>query len=178
MVTLENLKDELKKKKFMDLATMIVKYQKFKVCVAVKKMDGIDIKEATKALYFSMGCKYIKTKERIKTIPTTLYMCLDEVIAKCIQPLTPLVEEEKNLYKRDYTKKKAIPPIAKLDIVKQPVSTNNIEYGVKSGNNIMLMLSRKYALGFLAGLKNLNKEKEIDAKVVTVELGDITEDKQ
>lgn len=173
--TLDNLDEGLKKKKFMDMATFIVKYQKFKTSVAVEKMKDIDIANTTKSSYFSLGCSYLKTKERKRTMPPILYKCIDEVVNKCIQPLTPSIEEERKIKKQNYTKKEALPPVAKLDIVKQPISTNNIEYGVKSGNTIMLMPNREYALGFLAGLKNLNKEKEIDAKVVTVEIGDINE---
>ena len=168
----ENLKQDLNKKKFIDLATAIVKYQKFKGKIAVQKMTGIAMSEATKANYFNLGCTYIKTKEKKKCVPTTLYKCLDEVVNKCIQPLTPSLEEQKSIYKRNYTKKDATPPVAKLEIINKPIATSNIEYGVKFDNNIMLMVNRDYALGFINGLKFCGKK---NAKVITVEIGNINE---
>ena len=169
--TLENLEQDLKKKNFMDLAMNIVKYQKFKTNIALKKFN-VNFKDNTKSNYFGLGIMYLKNKERRKSIPTTLYNCIDECLEKHVQALTPSVEEERGKIRRNYTRKSAIPPIAKLEIINKPVSTNNIEYGVKIGDMITLMPNREYARGFLAGIKSL---KEVEAKVITVELGDINE---
>ena len=174
---LDNLKEDLKKKRFYDIAEYIIKYQKFKSNVSIAKMNNLtDISTSTKLNYFNFCTTYLRTGNKHKAVPSTLYKCLDELLSKHVQPLTPSVDEEWKPKKKIkvYQRKNATLPVAKLEIVKNPVATN-IEYGVKIDNTIMLMPSRDYALGFLGGLKNLNKNKEIEAKVVTVELGDINE---
>lgn len=174
---LENLKESLKMKKFYNMAEYIIKYQKFKSSVALTKMNNLDISNSTKINYFNFGVAYLKTGNKHRALPSTLYACIDELVAKHVQPLIPKIEEErqeKNWVKK-FQKKEAVLPVSKLEIVNKPLTTN-IEYGVKSNNNIMLMPSRDYALEFLAGLKKLNPNKEIEAKVVTVELGELSEE--
>lgn len=172
MTTLENLKEGLKAKNLMDIAIAIVKYQKFKTPIAISKMPN-NIKEATKVNYFTLGCRYLKNREKSKYVPSTLYNCIDELLSKHLQPLTPSIEEQKRTYNRNYTTKKAVPPVAKLDEIKRPITSNNIEYGVKMSNtDIKIFKNRDLAIGFARGLTYCGKE---NIKVITMEIGDINE---
>lgn len=178
IVGLAELRQGIANKKMQDFAYNIVKYQKFKTSTAIKNIN-YDCSEKTKMLYFNAGVKYIKTKEREKYVPPTIYEYIDEALDKHIQPLTPSLQDERRVYAKKlvkkFTKKDDIPPVAKLDIIQkiQSKTDSNCEYGVKlSDTEIKICKNRDYAIGFAEGLKYLGKT---DVKVITIKIGEISE---
>lgn len=172
----ETLEEDLRKKKFMDIAKTIIQYQNFKNVIACSKMSD-DLGKSTKNNYLNYGIKYLKKKTKVNLIPKILYQCLDEWQKKCLQPLTPSFEDRKIQYnlKKKHEKKDAILPVNKVieDINTNIRVTAEIKYGIKlNDEQILLMKNRDYALGFANGLKHCGKT---DVKVITLEIGDISE---
>ena len=151
MVELSNLQKEMDQKKMYDVATVIRKYQDYKVSIAVEKLSNT-LSLATKKNYLSAGTSYIKTGKKQNCIPTGLYRALDKVLEECVQPLRPSNEEKRREWKRDFTKKDNIPPVARMKAVKNPI-TVKIKYGVKVEDSVRLLTSYDEAAGFLKGLK-------------------------
>ena len=173
----ETLEDDLRKKRFSDIAKIIIQYQNFKNVIVCSKMPD-DLSKSTKNNYLNYGIKYLKDKTKVNLVPKILYQCLDEWQEKCLQPLTPSFEDRKVVYslRKKYEKKDAILPVNK---VIENINTNikitaKVEYGVKvNEETILLMQNKDYALGFVNGLKYCGKT---DAKVITLEIGDINEE--
>lgn len=159
--SLENLKDDMTKKKAME----IVKYQNFKTRIALERMD---VKMARQVFDSAVG--YIRYKTHNPSIVTkSLKEAIDECIANHVQPLTPKEHEKRQVYARrsevqrlikeskKYHSKDAVPPIAKLEIVKQPV-VENFEYGVKQGDNIRLFKTETEAQFFINNASFFSRE--------------------
>jgi len=168
--SLENIKEDLIKKKAME----IVKYQNFRTKIALERMS---VKMPRQVFDSAVG--YIRYKTYNSSIVTkSLKDAIDECIANHVQPLTPKEEEKRGMYARrseiqklrkiskQYQAKDAIPPIAKLEIVKQTVS-ENFEYGVKQGDNIRLFANEELATNFIQNVKFFT-DKEVKLVEVTV----------
>ena len=151
MSELKSLKEDLKEKRFHDIAKSIIQYQNYKSDIAISKMDN-SLGKSTRLNYLTFGIKYLKTKEKSKIVPSSLYIALDKLIEQHLQPLRPNFDEQKRIYKRDYTKKSAKPPIVALKAVQKPLTTN-FEYGIRIGNDIKILESEDIAKGFIQGLK-------------------------
>ena len=152
MSRLETLKEDLRAKQLRDIAIWIVKYQKFKMNIALDKLDTDFCRKKKKKNYFVRGLKYLRTKEKSSGVNSVLYDFIEEEIQKHTQPLRPNFSEQKREYKRDYTKKDAKPPIVALKAVQKPL-TANFEYGIRIGNDIKILESEDIAKGFIQGLK-------------------------
>ena len=151
MVELENLKKAVDEKKMYDIALVIRKYQDYKIGITAGKLsDTFSI--ATKKNYISAGISYIKTGKKLRCVPVSLYKALDKVLGECVQPLRPSLEERRKEYKRNYTKKENIPPVARMDIVKKPIIAK-VNYRVRLEDSIKCFPSYDEATGFLKGLK-------------------------
>lgn len=159
--SLDSIKENIVKQKAIE----IVKYQNFKTRIALQRMN---VKMARQIFDSAVG--YIRYKTWNKTIVTkSLKEAIDECIAEHIQPLTPKEEEKRQLYARrsevqklireskKYQSKDSVPPIAKLEIVKQPV-VENFEYGVKQGDNIRLFKTETEAQFFINNASFFLKE--------------------
>lgn len=151
MVNLENLKEELNEKRMYNVALTIRKYQDYRISLTAEKLDN-SFSLATKKNYISAGISYIKTGKKLRCVPVSLYRALDKVLSECVQPLRPSLEEKRKEYKRNYTKKENIPPVARMDIVKKPTSVR-VDYGVKLEDSIKCFTSYDEATGFLKGLR-------------------------
>lgn len=152
---------------FEKLGYDIVKYQNFKTEAIVSKVD-YPLAYSTLSKYIEYGIRYIKRKVRTGTTNPLLYTYIDKAIAEFVQPLTPGKYEKRNFYKVDYTKKEQTPPVAKLQMVHQPVIAE-ISYGVKLNDTIKLFENKQQAILFAEGAKFTG----CDVSVVTVELGEV-----
>ena len=161
---LSNLTEELKKKRMENVALAIRKYQNYKSSIAVTKLDN-SLTESTRKNYLTFGLAYIKTGKKHKVVPSSLYDALDKVLNECVQPLTPSKEDKKREYKRDYSKKDVAPPVARLDIVKKPL-TARVSYGVRIEDSVKCIDSYDRAVGFLEGLRYMGNK---NAKMVSFE---------
>lgn len=171
--TLETLKDDLKEKAIRDFAYNIVKYQKFITKIAVEKFEHTYSK-TTACNYFDAGLKYLRTGSTFNAnYNKHLYTYIDEAVANHVQPLTPSKDEERQIKKGYYTRKDNNPPIAKISIVKKPL-TAKINYGVQINDNIVLCKTEDEARAFLRGMRFLSRKDEI-GKVVTLEIGEVKE---
>ena len=164
MTTLKDLPQELKDKKAYDIATIIRKYQDFKTSIAAEKLDN-SLSEGTRKNYVMGGVSYIKTGKKHPCVPSSIYDAIDKVIKECVQPLRPAEEDKKREYKRDYKKKNASPPVARLEILKKPV-TVKVTYGIRIEDSVKCIDSYDRAVGFLEGLRYMGNK---NAKMVSFE---------
>lgn len=72
MTTLETLQEDLREKKFMDVAVDIVKYQNYKTSAILPKINH-DFNDSTLTNYINCGIVYIKTGAK-KILPLSSYM--------------------------------------------------------------------------------------------------------
>ena len=164
MTDFRNLPQALKDKKAYDIALIIRKYQDFKTSVAVEKLDS-SLSKGTRANYVMGGVSYIKTGKKHPCVPSSIYAAIDKVVKECVQPLRPSETDKKREYKRDFKKKDITPPVARLDIVKKPVTTK-ITYGVRIEDSVKCIDSYDRAVGFLEGLRYMGNK---NAKMVSFE---------
>ena len=167
MITLQNLPEAVKENKTKNLAEWVIKYQKFNFKAAKQfAPDGYTDKSLQNYLY--NGCKYL---ERGTINPMFKAFCrkLEELKQKCVQPLTPSLENRKREYKKDYTKKEATPPIINVPVIRKTL-TAQIQYGVKFDDFIKLFESEEEAKAFNKGIEYAKGEA---GKLVTVELGEV-----
>lgn len=171
IVGLENLKEEMRKKGIRDFALAVIKYQNFKTNVAIKKIN-YDATDITKTAYFNCGVAYLRSGVIHKGIPSKLYEYLDEFKKQCVQPLTPSENEKRQIRKRNKAAgRSAVPPVARLDIVKMPL-TEHFEYALKCNNRFLLCRSKDFAEGYLEALKD--KGENIDNyKIVAVTVSEV-----
>ena len=94
MTTLATLPEDLREKKFMDVAIDIVKYQNYKTSAIMPKIKHEDFNSSTLVNYVNCGITYIKTGARKQPAPKFLYDCIDKAVEKCVQPLRPSTEEK------------------------------------------------------------------------------------
>ena len=172
IVGLENLKEEIKNKKLRDFALAIVKYQNFKTNVALPKIN-YDCSDNTKMSYFNCGISYLKTGVMHKGIPSKLYEYIDEFKKQCVQPLTPSILEQRQEKKarNKAAGLSAIPPVARLDIVKMPL-IEHFEYALKCNNQFLLCRSKDFAEGYLEALKDKGENAD-NYKIVAVTVSDL-----
>ena len=76
--------------------------------------------------------------------------------------------DKKRVFSKDYTVKENIPPVAKLEIIKKPL-TAKVIYGIRFDDTIKIFDSEEEAKGFNKGIEFAGKES---GKIVTVELGE------
>lgn len=159
----------------MQQALGVIKYQNFKTRIAVEKIgNGIT------SLVFNSGVSYVKYGKIYTHVMTNLMKeCLDECIAKCIQPLTPKEEERRENKKgagRRCTSKNIQPPIARLEVLQQPIA-ETFEYGVKIGNTIRLLKSESEANVFMDAINLANyqiqADKQMKCKLVEVKFNEV-----
>ena len=162
--TMDKALDELKIKRFNDIAETIIKYQNYKTDIAVSKMDN-SLGKSTRLNYLMYGIRYLKTGYKSCIVPSSLYKALDNCVEKHIQPLRPSADEAKRIYNRDYTRKENKPPVARLKMVQKPV-TEKFTYGIKIGDKIALQKSEAEAKAFLNGVKFV--DNTLDIKLVSV----------
>lgn len=152
------------------MAEDVIKYQNYKVEIAVDKMRG-NATYSNKKNYFMHGRNYLETEKKSSIICQKFYSILDDCVARCVQPLTPSESERrmiKTRTKKDttkYQKKDAVLPISKIEVLNKPI-TGTFEYGIKIGKIIYLQDSETEANGFLNGIKAMNGE----GKLVRVEI--------
>ena len=163
---MSNALDELKIKRFNDIAETIIKYQNYKTNIAVSKMDN-SLGKSTRLNYLMYGIRYLKTEYKSCIVPSSLYKALDNCVEKHIQPLRPSADEAKRIYNRDYTRKENKPPVARLKMVQKPV-TEKFTYGIKIGDKIALQKSEAEAKAFLNGAKFVDNANRLDIKLVSV----------
>ena len=150
MTDLKNLPKQLNEQKLYEMAKIIRKYQNHKTSIAASKLDE-NLTFLTRKNYVTWGVAYLKDGKKAPGISNALCKALDRVKSECIQPLTPSESEKRRTYNGKYTKKNAVPPVAKLDIVKKPL-TAKVSYGVKIGDIIKCFPSYDETSGFLKGL--------------------------
>lgn len=167
MSTLETIEQDSKNKKFKELALNIIKYQKFSNKYIVEQVKDYFTSEHTLIAYITSGLSYLNTGKKSKNTSNKLYNYINEYKSKCVQPLTPSFEQRRQIKKIDYTKKENIPNIAKIELLKKPI-TKKIEYGVRINNDIKILKNEELANIFLDGVKFANKE--VEAKVITIEV--------
>lgn len=173
IVGLENLKEEIKNKKLRDFALGILKYQNFNTNAALERIN-YDASNNTKAAYFNCGISYLKNGVIHKGIPSKLFEYLDEFKKQCVQPLTPSrLEKRRELKPRKDRAAgiSAIPPVARLDIVKMPL-TEKFEYALKCNNQFLLCRSKDFAEGYLEALKDKGENTD-NYKIVAITVSDI-----
>ena len=166
---LHTLPTAFKENTNMRIAAWIVKYQNYKTKSAIQYApEGYT--ENSLANYMVAGQAYIKSKKRNR-VYNWMYPYLDKLIQQHIQPLTPSEAEKRRVYtfKKDYTTKENIPPVAKLEIMQKPL-TAKFEYGIRFDDYIKLFDSEEEAKGFNKGIEF---SKGTPGKLVTVELGAI-----
>ena len=164
--TVKEALNDLKLKRFENIAEIIIKYQNYKTDIAISKMDN-SLGKSTRINYLMYGIRYLKTGYRSNIIPTNLYNFLDKCIEKHIQPLRPSEAEKKRQIKRDYTKKENNPPITRLKMVQKRV-TEKFVYGVKVNENIVLQKSETEAKAFLRGIRFLNNNNSDNNEIKLV----------
>lgn len=169
ITTLENLPQAVTENKFTELAKWIIKYQYFRMKVALKYAPA-GYKESTLITYVSVAQRYFNQGIKLPYYDC-FYTELDKQTAKCLQPLTPSENDRKKVYNRkEKSYLKAVqPPIAKLDIVNQPVCAN-IKYGIQFDDTVLLFDKEDFARYFNKGIEHAGGEA---GKVVTVELGEV-----
>ena len=164
MTSLKDLPHELKDKRAYDIALAIRKFQDYKVDVAANKLDD-SLTLSTRKNYVLGGVTYIKTGKKLASVPSSIYDALDKVLKNCVQPLTPSSADKKRSYKRNYCKKEVTPPVARLDIVKKPL-TAKVTYGIRLEDSVKCLDSYDEAIGFLKGMRYLGNKS---AKLVSFE---------
>lgn len=174
---LENLKEEVRQKQLRDFALAIVKYQDFKTKIAVEHVN-YDSSRETIENYFGCGVSYIKSNFKVKhrSIPPKIYDYIDEFIAQHVQPLTPSAADRRSEYKQRkniYHGKNAVPPIAKLEIVKKQITEKYDMYGIKLPNgHIIPCKSEDYSAGYLAALRDNNIDTT-DYKTILLKVSEV-----
>lgn len=177
IVGLENLKEDIRQKQLRDLALSIVKYQNFKTSAAIKNIKFVASQNTTKN-YFGCGVSYIKSggKVKHKAIPSKIYDYIDEYLAQHVQPLTPSESDRRGEYKQRknrYHGKSAVPPVAKLDIVRQPLTEKYDDYGIKSPDGyVKICKSRDYAEGYMEALKDNGKVVD-EYKIIAIKISEV-----
>ena len=164
MTTLRDLPQELKDRKAYDIATIIRKYQDYKTGVAANKLDS-SLTLSTRKNYVMGGVSYIKTGKKLPCVPSSIYEAIDKVLKECVQPLRPSEQDKKRSYKRNYFKKEVTPPVARLDIVKKPL-TAKVSYGIRLEDSVKCLDSYDEAVGFLKGMRYMGNKT---AKIVSFE---------
>ena len=110
-----------------------------------------DLTLATRVNYVNGGVIYLKEGRKTCGITSSLCKALDRVVSECVQPLTPSKQDRRRVYDKKFTRKDNTPPVAKLDIIKKPL-TAKLSYGVKIGDIIKCFPSYDETSGFLKGL--------------------------
>lgn len=171
--TMKEALDEIKLKRFENVAETIIKYQNYKTDIAISKMDN-SLGKSTRINYLMYGIRYLKTGYKSCIVPSSIYKALDKCIEKHIQPLRPSESEKKRVHKRDYTKKNNNPPVSRLKMVQKPV-TEKFTYGVKVNDNIVLQKSEIEAKAFLKGIRflNNNNDNNNEIKLVAVTISEV-----
>ncbi len=167
--TLKELPQAIKIKKDynkMEVALWIVKYQKFNINAAMQHAPEGYSKQTLK-MYRDKGLHYLRTGEG-KGNYKGLFSEIEQLIKNHTQPLTPSWQDAKREFKRDYTKKNNIPPVAKLEIVNKPLVAQ-VQYGIQTETTIRLCHSEDYAMGYMDALREAGDEI---SKIVTVEIGE------
>lgn len=165
--TMKEALDDLKQKRFDNIAETIVKYQNYKNSIAISKMDN-SLGKSTRTNYLIYGIRYIRTGYKSDIVPKSLYLGLDKCLKNCISPLRPSNSEKKQAHKEyDYTKKENKPPVSRLKMVQKPV-TEKFTYGIKIGDKIVLQKSELEAKAFLNGAKFVDNANTLDIKLVSV----------
>ena len=159
-----NLPEAVLEKKAYDVALVIRKYQDFKIDIAMDKLDPA-LAKGTRKNYIRAGVTYIKTGKKAPCLPKAICNALDKVMAQCVQPLTPSESDKKRAYKRNYTKKDNLPPVARMEIIKKPLSVK-VSYGVKIEDSVKCFNTYDESLGFLKGLRFMGNKL---AKMVSFE---------
>lgn len=155
--------------RLVKLAELIVKYQKFQtslIWLQVLKDPSIIVSKSTAINYINLGICYLKTGQKYKSIPITLYKNIDDCVARHLQPLTPTLAQERRKIARDYTRKEAKLPIEKNPVIKQEL-TKTFEYGVRIENRIILFDTEHSMATFIKNAKFVNPD--IELQPVTVE---------
>lgn len=95
MSDLKNLKEDLRKRDWLFIAEDVIKYQNFKVDIAIKNIRG-NASDMTKKNYVISGRHYLRTHTPYNNgnVGKGLYSALDEMLSKHIQPLTPKENEK------------------------------------------------------------------------------------
>ena len=168
MGRLQNLKEDWQEKQLRDIAKWIVKYQNFKLNIALEKIDTDFCSKLTLKNYLVRGLRYLKTGKKTSGVKTALYDFLEEELEKHTQPLRPTFSEQKQAYRRDYTKKENIPPIVPVTLKKvQKPLIANFEYGIRIENDIKIFKNEDMANGFLQGLNFCGNN---EGRLVSVEV--------
>lgn len=169
ITTLENLPQAVTENKFTELAKWIIKYQYFRMKVALKYAPS-GYKDSTLIAYVSVAQRYFNQGIKLPYYDY-FYAELDKQTAKCLQPLTPSEYDRKREVKRKTQsyKKDVQPPIAKLDIVNKPICAK-IKYGIQFDDTVLLFDKEDFARYFNKGIEHAGGEA---GKIVTVELGEV-----
>ena len=105
MGRLQNLTEDFKEKQLKDIAQWIVKYQKFKIKIALEKLDTTFCSKYTLKNYLVRGLKYLKTREKTGGVNNSLYDYIDDELQKHTQPLQPTLSQRKQAYTKNYAKR-------------------------------------------------------------------------
>lgn len=174
---LENLKEEVRQKQLRDFALAIVKYQNFKTKAALAHISYNSSKTTTEN-YFGCGVRYIKSNRKVKhnNIPLKIYDYIDEFLEQHVQPLTPSIKDTRSEYKvrkNIYHGKNSVPPVAKLQIVKQQITEKYDMYGIKLPNgHIIPCKNEDYSAGYFAALRDSNVDTT-DYKTILLKISEV-----
>lgn len=156
MTDLKDLPKQLNEQKLYEMAVAIRKYQNHKISIAASKLDE-NLTLATRRNYVTWGVTYLKDGKKVPGMSGALCKALDRVKSECVQPLTPSESEKRRVYGKKYVRKNNIPPVAKLDVIKKPL-TAKLTYGIKLEDSIKCMPSYDEAVGFLKGIKYMGSK--------------------
>lgn len=166
ITTLENLPNVYKENNTRKMASWIIKYQNFATKAALKYApEGYT--PLSLQNYFTKGLSYMN-KNIKATGYSSLYKEMDSLLSTHLQPLTPPSDEVRQARKKRYQHKDATPPVAKMEIVRKPV-TAKIIYGIQFEDSIKIFDCEDAAHWFNKGIEYVKGEA---GKIVTVELGE------
>lgn len=162
---LADIKTVYNEQKLRTLACNIVKYQLFRANKAVHKMES-HLSKTTTIAYFKAGVKYIREGIQKPRINQNLFRLIDECIRQHVQPLTPSKSERAIIHKKHAARSKHIKTID-LDLPQQV--TESFIYGIRKGNNIVILPDEQSVVSFIKINRSLNDADDVTGVMLTIE---------
>lgn len=145
--------NKYKKDELISLIEQCYKYQKFKIDVAVKKIDS-SFKESTVRNYFTGVKSYLKTNVKSPHLTHRACEIIDNLVFTCQPTLQPSKEDAARIYtmrKRRQPRQNPSPTP-----VEPPKYTEQIppQYGVWDGETIKLLSNKDVCEGYMKCYKD------------------------
>lgn len=168
--------NKYKKDELISLIEQCYKYQKFKIDVAVKKIDS-SFKESTVRNYFTGVKSYLKTNVKSPHLTHRACEIIDNLVLTCYPTLQPSKEDVARIYTMRKRRQRQNPSPTPITPVEPPKYTEQIppQYGVKlqNENTIKLFSSKDACKAYIDCYKEFVAVNNIDLVKVDFETVEI-----